>query len=177
VFELTRLGLSCLEPQWEEFSLAELASDVVQKFSLDAAQRRVALRCNDQGMAARARADIGMVERVLENLLDNALRHTPSGGSVTLEVGRAGSRARVAVRDTGSGIAAQDLPGIFERYDRLDRSAPGSPAGLGLAIARRIVRLHGGELAVQSTLGSGSCFDFDLPLAEPAPAHNTERMA
>ena len=185
LFELTKLEAKEAQPQPEEFSLAELAQDVVQKFALDARRRQVELHacCGDEGAALRVHADIGMVERVLENLLDNALRHTPSGGAVTIELGHAAHRARMSVRDTGPGIPADQLPGIFERYDRADRAVPGGHGGLGLAIARRIVNLHGGELSVQSVVGSGSCFAFDLPLAErptaPAtsPARTTERMS
>jgi len=182
LFELTKLEAEEAQPHPEEFSLAELAQDVVQKFALDARQRHVELSAagSDEGSAVRVHADIGMVERVLENLLDNALRLTPAGGSVTIELEHDAHRAQMAVRDTGPGIPADELPGIFERYDRADRSVPGGHGGLGLAIARRIVNLHGGELSVCSASGSGTCFTFDLPLAvqPPAPpARTPERMS
>lgn len=172
LFELTQLEAAQALPQREAFLLAELAQDVAQKFALDARARKVDLRAagGDGSGAVRAQADIGMVERVLENLLDNALRHTPAGGSVTIEIGADAHRARVAVRDTGCGIPPAELAGIFDRYDRADRSRPGARGGLGLAIARRIVRLHGGELSASSIAGAGSCFAFDLPLAAPRPA-------
>jgi len=175
LFELTKLEAEEAQPQPEDFSLAELAQDVAQKFALDARRRQVDLRacCDDEASALRAHADIGMVERVLENLLDNALRHTPAGGSVTIELQRDARRARMAVRDTGPGIPADELPGIFDRYDVANRSMPGGHGGLGLAIARRIVDLHGGELSVRSTLGSGTSFTFDLPLAALANAAAT----
>lgn len=175
LFELTKLEAEEARPQAEDFSLAELAQDVVQKFALDARRRQVNLcaRCDDEASTLRAHADIGMVERVLENLLDNALRHTPAGGSVTIELERDARRARMAVRDTGPGISADELPGIFDRYDAANRSVPGGHGGLGLAIARRIVGLHGGELSVRSTLGSGTSFTFDLPLSAPANAAAT----
>ncbi|CAN7777436.1 HAMP domain-containing sensor histidine kinase [Variovorax sp. LjRoot290] len=183
LFELTRLEAAEALPQPEAFSLAELAQDVAQKFALDARARKVDLRAaGGEGSAAiRAQADIGMVERVLENLVDNALRHTPPGGSVTIEFGGDAQRARMAVRDSGCGIPPAELAGIFDRYDRADRSVPGAQGGLGLAIAQRIVRLHGGELSVASIAGAGSCFAFDLPLAAPRPAapvdRCTERMS
>ena len=168
LFDLTQLEADEARPQPEDFSLAELAQDVVQKFALDARQRQIRLQagCAADDAALRVHADIGMVERVLVNLLDNALRYTPAGGAVTIELGPVAQRACLSVRDTGPGIPADALPGIFERYDRADRSAPGGHGGLGLAIARRIVHLHGGELAVHSAIGSGSCFSFDLPLAQ-----------
>jgi signal transduction histidine kinase len=105
--------------------------------------------CDERCAGLRVHADIGMVERVFENLLDNALRHTPAGGAVTIELGCVTHRAR-AVRDTGPGIAAARLPTMFDRYERADRSAPGSPGGLGLAIARHIVQLHGGVLSADA---------------------------
>jgi signal transduction histidine kinase len=181
LFELTKLEADEVQPQLEEFSLAELAHDVVQKFALDATRRQVDLRARGGGPDPRVLADIGMVERVLENLLDNALRHTPAGGTVTIEFECDAPRARMAVRDTGPGIAAAELPGLFDRYDRASRSVPGGHGGLGLAIARRIVSLHGGELSVQSAVGSGTCFAFDLPLVQrpgphaDSPALTTER--
>jgi signal transduction histidine kinase len=178
LFELTKLESDEVRPQPEDFAPAELAQDVVQKFALDARQRGVELnaRCADADSSLRVHADIGMIERVLENLLDNALRHTPQGGRVTIELGRCTQRCRVAVRDTGVGIATEDLDAIFERFERADRSTPGARGGLGLAIARRIVHLHAGELSVQSVVGSGTCFSFDLPLAERSGATPVRTM-
>ncbi|OUM03011.1 sensor histidine kinase [Variovorax sp. JS1663] len=173
LFELSQLEGDEARPQPEPFSLAELAQDVALKFGLDARRRGIALRAvaGDGGAAGvHALADIGMVERVLENLLDNALRHTPAGGTVSIEFGRDVHRARMAVRDTGSGIPADQMAGIFDRYDHADRAIPGGRGGLGLAIARRIVRLHGGELTAASVAGAGACLRFDLPLVPPAAA-------
>ncbi|MBT2324665.1 HAMP domain-containing histidine kinase [Variovorax paradoxus] len=183
LFDLTRLEAAEALPQPEAFSLAELAQDVAQKFALDARARKVELRADggEGSGAVRTQADIGMVERVLENLLDNALRHTAAGGIVTIEFGGDTHRAWLAVRDTGCGIPPAELAGIFDRYERADRSTPGAQNGLGLAIAQRIVRLHGGELSATSIAGAGSCFAFDLPLATPKPTVPavplTERMS
>jgi PAS domain S-box-containing protein len=168
LFELTRLEADDMQPQFEPVALAELAHDVAQKFAAQAQRREVALavRCDACGSAAPAMvpADIALVERVLDNLVDNALRHTPAGGAVTIELGGDKQRARVSVADTGEGIAAEDLPGIFERYDRAARVGGGSGhAGLGLAIAQRIVNLHGSQLQVHSASGEGTRVSFDLP--------------
>jgi signal transduction histidine kinase len=108
------------------------------------------------------------LQRVLHNLVSNALRHTPADGTVTLRASRAGEEAQIEVSDTGEGIAAEDLPRVFERSFRGDQSrtrakmddAPGS--GLGLAIARGLVEAHGGTMAVESDLGHGSRFRFTL---------------
>ena len=172
LFELTRLesGEACAER--EEFPVAELAHDVLQKFAADAARRGVRLesRVGATPPALRVVADIGLVERVLDNLVENALRHTPAGGSVTVDAAPCQGRARLVVTDTGEGIAAADLPGIFDRYYRAERTGAAKRAsghgGLGLAIARRIVDLHEGTLSIDSTEHQGTRISFDLPLAE-----------
>jgi signal transduction histidine kinase len=119
-------------------------------------------------------ADIGMVERVLENLVENALRHTPEGGRVTLGLGLGlgleQGRATVAVSDTGVGIPADEIDKVFDRFYRADRTGARHHAGLGLAIARLMVQLHGGQMVVRSTPGQGTTFSFDLPLAPARPA-------
>jgi signal transduction histidine kinase len=207
LFELTRLEAGDAQVQAEPFVLAELAQDVVQKYRADASARGVALGvCGEAergesgdvgehesagkgdgcaGVQADAgsttvQADIALIERVLASLVDNALRHTPGGGAVNITIGGDAQRARVAVRDTGAGIAAEDLPGIFERYERAGRvgDTGSSHAGLGLAIARRIVQLHGSTLQVHSVAGQGTCVSFDL--ARPVPrsgAHGSSGAA
>jgi signal transduction histidine kinase len=174
LFELTRLesGDACAER--EEFPIAELAHDVLQKFADDAARRGVRLQSLVGAAPAaaplRVVADIGLVERVLDNLVENALRHTPAGGSVTVDASPCRGRARLVVSDTGEGIAAADLPGIFDRYYRAERigaaKRTSGHGGLGLAIARRIVDLHEGTLSIDSTEHQGTRISFDLPLAE-----------
>ena len=170
LFDLTRLEANELVLLPEDFAPAELAQDVVQKFAYDARQRGVQLVAAGDGTVC-VHADLGLVARVFEGLLENALRHTPVGGCVELEIRAAGPRAALVVRDNGEGIAAADLPGLFDRYDRAARvqgGGPGAQPGLGLAIAQRIVRLHGGELAVRSAPGRGTEVTFDLPRVERA---------
>ena len=185
LLQLTDLEAHERPPQSEDFSLAEVVQDVAQKFAFEAGRRGVQLRFGDEGREGREAgapqraplrvcADLGLVERVISNLLDNAIRHTPEGGRVRIEIGSDGARAQVAVRDNGEGIAAADLPGLFERYYDAERVADSATSlqgglaiglGLGLAIARRIVQLHGGELRVCSQAGEGTSVVFDLPLA------------
>ena len=95
--------------------------------------------------------------------MENALRHTPAGGTVTVAVQPVGEAVAVQIIDTGSGIAAEDLPYIFERFYQSDKMRTRGGAGLGLAIARRIVELHGRDIRAESTLGRGTTFAFDLP--------------
>ncbi|WP_232539980.1 sensor histidine kinase [Azohydromonas aeria] len=170
LFQLTKLEADDVHPQRERFPLAELVQDVAQKFALDAAQRGLALQAACGAAMPLVEADIGMVERVLENLVENALRHTPEGGRVTLALGQAGGRASVAVSDTGVGIPADEVDKVFDRFYRADRTGARHHAGLGLAIARLMVQLHGGQLTVRSTPGHGTTFSFDLPLAPRGPS-------
>jgi signal transduction histidine kinase len=118
-------------------------------------------------------ADIALIERVLQNLVSNALRHTPSGGRVCLTVLPQGDRVLVRVSDNGQGIAAEDLPHIFERYwtrSPASDSAPPDRTGLGLAIVRRILDLHGTTIGVRSAPQQGAEFSFALPaVGTPGP--------
>ena len=173
LFELSKLESPRAEAALEPFCMADLLSDVVQGHRLAAEQRGVSLRlADDADRDALVIADIGLIERVLQNLVDNALRHCARGGWVELAVHAEGDHLQVRVSDNGSGIAAADLPHIFERYWRAPAdeapdttaAADSRPAhaGLGLAIARRIVELHGGTLGVRSEPNRGADFSFAL---------------
>jgi signal transduction histidine kinase len=109
-----------------------------------------------------------MIERVLDNLIDNALRHTPPQGVITILSRLVGNQVQVSVIDSGCGISEHDLPHIFTRFYRQSSSAAGGSmgagAGLGLAIAYRIVELHGSKLFVKSEANQGTEFDFELPV-------------
>jgi signal transduction histidine kinase len=173
LFELTRLEADGAHADSEDFPLGELAHDVTQKFAADATRRGVRLEARVAAAPPApplfVHADIGLVERVLDNLVENALRHTPAGGSVTLDAAPCEGRARLVVSDTGEGIPAAALPGIFDRYYRSERTGSGQRAGghggLGLMIARRIVDLHQGTLRIDSSERVGTRISFDLPLA------------
>ena len=171
LFDLTRLEAEGMRPASEDFVLSELARDIVCQFEPEALQRSVQLHtadCQRDAAALRVHADLALVERVLHNLIENALRHTPAAGTVTIELERAEGRAQVTVRDTGEGMTSEMLDGIFERYydsERFGDAGPRGHGGLGLAIARRIVWLHGGEMKIRSTRGQGTQIAFDLPLA------------
>ena len=116
-----------------------------------------------------ANADIALVERVLENLIDNALTHSPQGGAIRIPIASKGDSVRVTVSDSGPGIAPEHLPRVFDRFYQAENAHRGNAhAGLGLAIAKRIVELHGARLEVESTLGQGTAFSFQLPVHAPA---------
>lgn len=172
LFELARLESGQAQAQFEPFCMADLLNDVVQSHQLAAKQNGVSLCISADiepaALQALVLADVRLIERVLQNLVDNALRHTQAGGLVELTVQLAGSQLIVRVRDNGQGIASEDLPHIFERYwstrERQDEQPlPAQSAGLGLAIVQRILALHGSRADVQSSPGQGSVFSFALP--------------
>jgi predicted ATPase/signal transduction histidine kinase len=167
LFELARLDFQGYRIDAEPVQLGELARDVTQKLQLAAQGRGVALAVEIEPELRFVRADIGLIERSLTNLLENALAHTPVGGQVVLSVFARGSQVVICVGDTGSGIDAADLPRIFERFYRADksRSRNAEGSGLGLAIVKRILELHDSQIRVESEPGRGTRFWFELPLA------------
>jgi signal transduction histidine kinase len=174
LFELAKLESRAAPPELEVFSLADLVQDVAEEFQLLAEQRGVRLRTRvGQGMPVSA--DIEMIERVLQNLIQNAVQHTPAEGEVAIEAVPDGEAARVSVSDTGCGIPEEDLPYIFDRFYKARNNVSTSDrgAGLGLAIAKRIVELHGSTIRADSVLNVGTTFTFSLPIAAFAdPAAN-----
>jgi signal transduction histidine kinase len=109
--------------------------------------------------------DVGLIQRLLDNLLSNAIRHTPSGGKVSLSVREEAGQVVLDVLDSGTGIAEADIDRVFSPYFRAgNRASLGNEGtGLGLAIAKRIVEIHGGEIRVVSAIGRGSVFECRLP--------------
>lgn len=166
LFELAMLDSSGVTPTCEQFSLPELIHDVVQEFELQASKSGIALEVNRPEADVSVYADIKLIQRVLENLVGNALKYTPAGGKVSISVKRKAEVVGVSVADTGSGISREALPRIFDRFYKADRQ--GEPQngsmGLGLAIAKRILELHSSEISVVSKERQGTRFHFDLPI-------------
>jgi signal transduction histidine kinase len=149
------------------FRLADLVEDLAASFSAQAASQGVELKSSVTDPGQELTADYDRLNQVLSNLLSNALRHTPAGGTVSIRaepLRRAKHAARITVRDTGSGIPAEDLPFIFDRFWRGDRSrSERSHTGLGLAIAKQLIHAHGGTITAESAAGEGSRFVIELP--------------
>lgn len=199
LFELSKLEADSVRPNMESFVLAELLQDVCQEFELEAERRDITINIeyergassdsysgNNSGnksdkavskagpSSLMVYADIALVQRVLENLLRNALNFTTNGGSISLSLKARADKVAVSVVDTGRGIPADKLDTIFERFYTSGTSMPveseadNNSTGLGLAIVKRILDLHGCRITVSSVVDEGSCFEFDLPVARLA---------
>lgn len=169
LFELAKLDAHETQVRPEAFSLAELIQDVVQKFQLMAQKKQQQLQAQLTDDLPFVWADVGLIERVLDNLIQNALQYTAPGGTIAVALQLQHHSIAVQVMDSGTGIVPEDLPHIFNRFYRAGqgRQDAAGGIGLGLAIAKRILELHGSSIAVESTVHSGTTFTFPLPIAHP----------
>jgi len=165
LLELSRLESGQVLPNMAPTALASLVEEVVERLADKARAKYLAVKLDIPSDLPQVIADCDMVSQVVYNLLDNAIRFTPSGGQVSVTASRRDGAIAVAIEDTGIGIASEHLPRVFERFYKVDKSRSGGGTGLGLAIARHIVRTHGGEIWVESEEGRGSTFIFTIPLA------------
>ena len=161
---LGKLDSGQIELRTEIFNIDELVHDVVQKFLPQAKKQNIHLAAAPQDRPSFVNADIGLIERVLSNLTDNALRHTPDGGSVQVGLQTIDEKVWVSVTDSGCGIDASELPKIFQRFFRGDSPHRDSVvnAGIGLSIANRIVDMHGESIEAANAPGQGALFRFSL---------------
>jgi signal transduction histidine kinase len=164
LFELAKLDSQETPVHCEAFSLAELVQDVAQKFQLAAEHKQIRLQTHFRADLPFVFADIGLIERALENLIENALRYTLQGGTVTVALIHEQSKIIVCVSDTGCGIPGEELPYIFDRFYRVGKDQRSEGAGLGLAITKRILQLHGSMIEAHSTLIGGTTIGFQLPV-------------
>jgi signal transduction histidine kinase len=164
LLEAAKLEAGQVTARPEVFPIGELLHDVVHKFALAARERGVALRASVQPEDLRVRGDIALLERVFDNLIENALRHTPEGGHVTVGAALVGTRAQLTVSDSGAGMTAEEAARAFDRFYRgdLGRSTQSGQSGLGLAIVKSILEMHGTSVSVESRPGLGTSFTFHL---------------
>lgn len=168
LFELARLEHGAVKPDKECFSLAELVQDVFQKFDLAAESRGLTLSADFAPGLPAVCADLGMIERVLTNLLDNAIRHTPASGEIKVQLRHSNGQVAVQIEDTGPGIPESLRSGLFTRTSILARSrydigtGPQTQGGLGLLIVRRILQLHGSDIQLLQKAEQGAVFEFGL---------------
>jgi signal transduction histidine kinase len=164
LLELVRLEHGFVQPVLERFSLTDLVQDIFQKFELTAEARQVQLKANFASTVSGVFADLGLIERVLTNLFDNALRHTPVGGIISISLVPQGGFVEITVSDSGPGIAAQLREGLFLRPFNIGGAR--RDGGLGLRIVQRILQLHGREIRLLDVPGQGATLVFSLPVDE-----------
>ncbi|MSQ15158.1 MAG: HAMP domain-containing sensor histidine kinase [Dehalococcoidia bacterium] len=165
LFELSQIDSGLIELHVERGSVQDLISDTLETLSAQARQQHLTLQGEVDDLVPPLVMDTKRVQRVLYNLLQNAIRHTPEDGTIVIRATDAGSEIHVSVLDTGEGISPADLPRIFDEFHRTDkaRSRSHGGSGLGLRIAKGIVEAHGGRIWAQSALGKGAVFTFTLP--------------
>ena len=169
LLDLQRIAAGRMDLKPEAVELAGLLSEAAGSVQAQVQQHRHALVVTPPADKLTVQADRGRVRQVLLNLLSNAIKFTPDGGRITVLAApvNGGAEARIAVTDTGIGIAAEDQPKLFQEFSQLDASASRKyeGTGLGLALSRRLVELQGGQIGVESEMGKGSTFWFTLPQA------------
>ncbi|MDX8387617.1 MAG: HAMP domain-containing sensor histidine kinase [Ghiorsea sp.] len=166
LFEMAKLDMLEVAPNIEPFSLPELVQDIVQQFGKRAQQVGVKLQFQSDKKLPFVEADIGLIQRVFENLIGNALRHVQAGDNITICLASLSAKdalVEVSVADTGCGMADEDLAKIFEPLYQVNNTHRGGEhSGLGLTIVRRILELHDADIQVSSVIGQGSKFIFRL---------------
>ncbi|MBI3964797.1 MAG: HAMP domain-containing protein [Chloroflexi bacterium] len=172
LFELSQLDTGAVKLQLDTCSVGDLISDTLEGTRALASERGITVCGEIDDSLPMIVGDARKIERVLVNLVQNAIRHTAAGGSVVLEARARNASVDITVADDGEGIAATDLPRVFDRFYRGEksRSREHGGAGLGLAIARGIVEAHGGQIWVESAVGEGTRFTFSLPVGGDSAA-------
>jgi len=151
----------------EPFSIGELVHDVANKYRILSQKKGVSINTIVSKETPVVEADVLLIDRVLQNLIDNAIRFCKDGDTINIEIkSDAQERVSVSIADTGAGINQDHLPHIFERYFKKDDR--GGSSGLGLAIVKRIIDLHESSIEVKSVVGQGTTFNFSLPVANIA---------
>jgi len=166
--ELTLAEAGELRLVYQAEDISKLVEQAVSPWQHQLAAKQISLSVNLPDNLPPVNIDWQRVNRVLQNLLENAVAHTHKGGSINVSATKQGDWVEVSVSDSGEGIPAEDLPHVFERFYRVDKSRARTTggSGLGLTIAKRLVEAHGGQITAQSKLGEGSRFSFTVPIAD-----------
>ncbi|MCP5062254.1 MAG: HAMP domain-containing protein [Ignavibacteriae bacterium] len=163
LFELSKLEARETKPNLETFQLSELAQDIRHKNLIIAEKKNINLTLVSPPDLPLAFADIGMIERVFQNLIDNAIKFTPEGGSILLQLQKENEYIKVNVSDSGIGISKDEIGHIYDRFNQgSEKKTKG--LGLGLAIVKKILEVHGVEIETSSTPNKGTTFSFNIPV-------------
>jgi two-component system phosphate regulon sensor histidine kinase PhoR len=163
--ELSRIESGQVPLVKTSVSIIDVVHQVVERLHLQAERAGLSIVVSAGNDLPRVMADADRIGQVLVNIVHNAIKFTPAGGRITISARAEGGNMLVSVADTGIGIDSDDLPRVFERFYKADKSRSGGGTGLGLAIAKHILQLHGGEIRAESQPGKGSTFTFSLPLS------------
>jgi signal transduction histidine kinase len=165
LFELSKLEANQVQPVKEPFFISELVSDISNKYQLLAKDKSITLNTELSKEPQQVFADVSLIERVMQNLIDNALKFTPAGGHIVIQTNKAEKGIQVCVSDSGAGISESEKEHVFGRYYKGHNFAKYKHnTGLGLAIAKKILDLHNSSLVLNSQVNEGSSFAFELPL-------------
>ncbi len=163
LFEYSKLEAEQVTPVKEPFSITELSHDLIAKFKVLAARKEITLALDKPEENSMVFADVSLVERALQNLIENAIKYTEPKGKVTLALHQKGKNIEINITDTGTGIPVNEQPFIFDRYKQVSKSTKKQGYGLGLAIVKKIMDLHDTTITVLSKPKEGSSFTFYLP--------------
>ncbi|MEM8568628.1 MAG: ATP-binding protein [Bacteroidota bacterium] len=168
LFELSKLEAKQVTPKKEPFFIQELIHDLIQKFEILAQEKSITLKTTKSPNKALVNADVSLIERVLQNLIDNALKFTPANGQISIDLDSTDQFVEIKVSDTGPGIPKEQIPFIFDRYHIGDKriSLDNNNTGLGLAIVKKILEIHNVTIELSSKINNGTTFSFQLPQYE-----------
>ncbi len=166
LFEYSKLEANQITPEKEPFLISELANDIHRNYQLLARKKNIALQLEMAEKVPLVFADISLVERAIQNLMDNALKFTPEGGEVIVKITPLNKDVEITIKDSGPGITKENQLLVFERYRQTKTGKEKEGAGLGLAIVRKIMELHNASIKVLSKPNEGTAFSFSLPVYE-----------
>jgi len=164
LFELSKLEANQITPKKEDFLISELVADAAQHYNVLAERKHISINTDISTSLPTVNADISLIERVIQNLISNAIRYTPEKGEVRLEVKEVNHAVKVNISNTGEGISEADVPHLFDRYYKVNKEKSGiEGTGLGLAIVKKILDLHNIPISVKSKSGGLTSFSFVFP--------------
>ncbi len=167
LFELSKLEAKQVVPKKEPFYIQDLINDLVHKYQVLAKEKDITIQASSEAQQTNTMvfADVSLIERVFQNLIDNALKFTPKHGLITLQIDHADDNVEIRVSDNGPGIPKDQIPFIFDRYHIGDKriSLDKNNTGLGLAIVKKILEIHDASIELTSKINHGTTFKFDLP--------------
>lgn len=165
LFELSKLEAKQIKPSKEAFFINELMDDIAQKYTILVEEKKINISAEGHEKPFMVFADISLIERVLQNLIDNAIKFTPENGQIKLQINEKAQEVEIQVTDTGDGIPQDQVPFVFDRYHIGDKriSLDTNSTGLGLAIVKRILEIHDTNIDLKSKMGEGTTFSFILP--------------